>query len=310
MHSTLKLRESDPHDAFAIVPETVPAAWADKVLADITRDAGGRAAVQPPTAGSSAASAPPPKVDMTFRATAANDIHTPNIHVPGDRPAGPPPTGSWARSTIIAFMFALCSAVAAAAWQHYGAPAKQMISAWTPPFALTSSQPPESTGLAAQPATPADQAPTADQAPPQPAQAQPAEGAAPAVTAPSADATQLQSMAHDLATMGQEIELLKATVAELRTGQQAVATETAKTSTAKPSVQTPRPRTSVPPPRAAAVSARKPMQPYPQAYPAQAYPPVQAAAPQPLPQPMPPPPPAAAQFDGDDPVVRPPMPLH
>ena len=39
MHSTLKLRDSDPHDDFAIAPDVVPAAWADKVLADITRDA-------------------------------------------------------------------------------------------------------------------------------------------------------------------------------------------------------------------------------------------------------------------------------
>ena len=46
MHSTLKLRESDPHDLFAIEPEVMPVAWADKVLADIQRDALERVAPQ------------------------------------------------------------------------------------------------------------------------------------------------------------------------------------------------------------------------------------------------------------------------
>jgi hypothetical protein len=307
MHSTLKLRESDPHDAFTIAPETVPVAWADKVLADITRDAGSLAPDQPPPAASDAAAVAAPAVDTTFRATAAGDLHVAN-----DRPAGPPPTGSGAKSKATVFMFALCSALVAAAWQHYGTAAKQMISDWTPPFVLTSSPSPEPAGLAGQADTPAGEASAADQAPPQNATAaQPPDAAASAAAVPTPDAAQVQSMARDLANMGQQIELLKATVAELKAGQQATARDVAKPSETKPSeikslVQNPRPRISASP-RSAAVSARRPMP---------AYPPVQAAAPPMLPQQLPPPafvqpapPPQLAEPDGE-PVVRPPMPLH
>jgi hypothetical protein len=354
MHSTLKLTESDPHDVFAIAPGIVPVAWADKVLADITGDAGSAATkavtdlapVKPTPAESSAAGARTPKSDR-FRTTAAIDSqdknsqvkniqakpvqakpiqvepiqpkHIPDIHIPGDRPAGPPPGGSRTKSAITVFLFALCSAFAAAGWQHYGASARQMISAWTPPFTLTSSQPPEPTGLAGHADTPdappSAQASAENQAAPQPAPAQAS------AAAPSPDAAQLQSMARDLAAMGQEVELLKATVAELKSTQQPVAGDAgkispAKTSELKPSLQTPRPKMSVPPPpRVAAVSPRKPVQAYPtQAYPTQPYPPVQAAAPPPPLQQFPPPaslqpaPPAADQ-DGE-PVIRPPMPLH
>jgi hypothetical protein len=302
MHSTLKLRESDPHDVFTIAPEAIPVAWADKVLADITRDANHPASDQRPPGGSGAApGTAAPALDTNFRATAAD------IHVANDRPAGPPPTGSWAKSTVTVFLFALCSAFAAAAWQHYGGAAKQMISDWTPPFALTSSPTPEPTGLTGQPDAPAVEPSTADQAPPQnPTAAQPPEATTSAAAAASPDAAQVQSMARDLANMGQQIELLKATVAELKTGQQAMARDVAKPSEIKPLVQNPRPRISAPPPRAATAPSRRPIQ---------AYAPVQAAAP-PLPQQFPPPaqlqpapPPQLGEPDGE-PVVRPPMPLR
>jgi hypothetical protein len=328
MQSMLKLTESDPHDVFAVAPGIVPAAWADRVLADITRDAGSVPQVKPVHAESSATGAPAPNVDMTFRSTAAADSRIPDIDVANDRPALPR-GGSRTKSTIIAFLFALCSAIIAAGWQHYGVAARQMIAAWTPPFALTALQSTEPTGLPGRADTPAVEVPlpataqasAEDQAAPAPAQAP--EGTAPAV-APSPDAAQLRSMARDLAAMGQEVELLKATVAELRASQQPVAGDAgrasqAKTSELKPSIQTPRPKVSVPPlPRAAAAAPRRPAQAYPvqtypvAAYPAQAYPPAQAAPP-PLQQ-FPPPtslqsaPPAADQ-DGD-PVIRPPMPLH
>jgi hypothetical protein len=342
MNSTLKPRESDPHDVFVIAPDTVPAAWADKVLADIKRDAGSdsgnSASVQPPLAGSSAVV---PKVDPAFRASAAADIRVPDIDVANDRPAGPAPTGSRMKGTIIAFLFALCSAFAAAGWQHYGAAARQMISGWMPPFALTSSLPPEPTGLAANPDTPdipaATQAAPDDQAPPQPAPAQATDGAAPA----AADAALVRSMARDLAAMAQEIVLLKATVAELKAAQQPPARDAAKTSDVKtsdlktsqtntsdvkPSAPSPRPRMAAPPPppRPVAAPARRPMQTYSTqgypaqgypapGYPAQPYPPAQAAAPPPLqqyPASMQPAPPPPTLAEDGEPVVRPPMPLH
>jgi hypothetical protein len=321
MHSTLKLRESDPHDIFAIEPEVVPVAWADKVLADIRRDAGSHppesaASVQPPAAGSGAAAgAPAPALDTTFRPTADDDIHVPDIHVPdiqvpSDLTADRPPTSKWAKSAVM-LIFAICSAAAAAAWQQHGDAAKQMIASWAPTFALGSSPTPETAGQAEPPAV---QASVADQAPPQPAApAQPPASAVPSAAAPSPDTVQsVQSMGRDLAAMGQQIEQLKASIAELKANQQAMARDVAKPSEVRTSVASPRSKMSAPPPRSAAAPSRRPMP---------AYAPVQAAAPPPLSQPMPqaspypaapppaPPPQAAVESDGE-PVVRPPMPLR
>ena len=106
MHATLKLRKSDPHDDFGIAPDVVPASWADKVVADIARDANSHvksysrrpASDRPPLAESGAAAgAVVPKVDTTFRATAVDDVsnsHVPDIDVANDRPAGAPPSRS------------------------------------------------------------------------------------------------------------------------------------------------------------------------------------------------------------------------
>ena len=324
MNSILKLRDSDPHDDFGISPDIVPATWADKVLADIERDSktpsadhsGSRRSDQPQLARTGAAAR---AAEPDFRETAAGDFKVPDIDIGNERPAGRPTAGSRMKKGITVFLFALCSALVAASWHHYGAAAQQMISAWVPPFALTSVVRPEPTGLTAQsdtadaasPAQASTQAAAADQAAPQPASAQAADAIAPAAAAPSSDAAQLQSMARDLAAMGQEVQLLKATIAELKASQQAMA---ARSADAKPAeVRTavpPRPKMSAPPPRPAPVAMRRPMPAYP------AYPPAQAAAPPPqqiAPPPASyqpaPPPPLAAQAD-DDPVVRPPMPLR
>jgi len=223
MHS-LNLKETDdPHDGPTIAPDIVPAAWADKVLADIKRDAVSRASDQKPAATSGlAAGAAAPSVDTTFRATAAD-----KIQASADRPSG----GSWTSRAVVAFMFALCSALAAAAWQHYGHTAKQMIADWAPPFVLAASPASEKTGLTEQLDSPAVQASAADQAAAQPAAAaQPPDGAAPAAAALAPEsAQQLQSMARDLAAMGKQVEQLKASIAELKAGQQAMSPDTAKT---------------------------------------------------------------------------------
>jgi len=334
MPSTLKLRDSDPHDDFAIAPDVVPAAWADKVLADISRDADS-AAKGPPDikrrpdikspvsdqprhrASGAPAVVAAPSVDTTFRATAVADMPA---------PTEPASTSKWAKSTIM-LVFAVSSAAAAAAWQHHGDAAKEMISAWVPAFALTSS-PPENTSLAASTETPAAQATAAEQAPAQPAAPAPLQdNAAAAIAAPAADSAQLQLMARDLSAMAQQVEQLKAGIAELKASQQAIARDVAKTSEVRtsevkpsevrPPVQNPRPRVTPPPPRTAA--AAPPHRPLP------AYPPAQAAAPAPLPQaapppspstmpasmlPAPPPPQATARTEDDEPVVRPPMPLR
>jgi hypothetical protein len=317
MHS-LNLKETDdPHDGPTIAPDIVPAAWADKVLADIKRDTVSRVSDQKPAATSSvAAGAAAPSVDTTFRATAAD-----KIQVSADRPSG----SSWTSRAVIAFTFALCSALAAAAWQHYGHTAKQMFADWAPPFVLAASPASEKTGLAEQPDSPALQASVADQAAAQSAAAaQPPDGAAPAAAALAPElAQQLQSMARDLAAMGKQVEQLKASIAELKAGQQAMSPDTAKTpiaatpvaassvartpetrapeSNLRPKVSALPPRPAVPPP------VRKPRPAY--------YPPAQAAAGPPIPlaaQPPPPsePPPQTAGRFEDEPVVRPPMPMR
>ena len=266
MQSTVKLRESDPHDAFPIAPDVVPAAWADKVLADITRDPGSRSSDQSsPAARTSAASAP--TVDTTFRATAVNDLRVAN-----DLPVPPPATGRRTKSKTVVFVFTLSSALIAAAWQHYGVAAKQMIAAWTPPFTLASAAPTEKTGLSEQPDASAVQASAADQPPQQDATAvQPAEAAA----APLPDAAQMQSMARDMAAMGTQIEQLKASIADLKASQQAMAVAKpaeVKPVEAKPVAQVPKPRVLGSPPRPLAPPpVRRPVASY--------YPPVQAAAP-------------------------------
>jgi hypothetical protein len=320
MQSTQTFTDTDPHDIFLIEPEIVRELRANKASSSPAHDA--TSPPSPPeahTAPNVSAGAPVAPVDTTFRATAVDNIQVPSdrIQVPGDRPVA-----RWATRAFMG-LFALCSAVAAAAWQHYGDTAKQMIAQWTPPFVLAASPPAEKPAVAEQPASPAVQAAAADQgaaaevaAQPAPA-AQPAEPAAPAGAAPAPESTQsLQSMARDVAMMGQQIEELKATIEQLKAGQEQMSRDIAKNAETKNSQvrvseQNLRPRMPAPPPRSvAAAPARKPR---PAFAPAQAAvapmlpPPQAAASPAPL-QPEPQPQAAAAEDGG--PVVRPPMPLR
>jgi hypothetical protein len=328
MHSTLKLRDSDPHDDFAIVPEVVPAAWADKVLADITRDDGVHPEVKRSADGRSPASdrqasaasvvaVAAPTVDARFRATATDD---------SSAPVEQPSTSRWVKSAVL-LVFAIGSAAAAAAWQNHGDAARQMISNWVPAFAVTSSPPTETAALAEQPDAPAAQPVAAEQTPepaaaeqtPEPAAApaQPPESAAPAAAASSPDTLQLESMARDLAAMAQQVEQLKASIAELKTSQQAMLHEAAKAAEVKaaevkpaeikPAGPKPRPRISARSPRAAAAPPPRPLPAYPAAAPA----PSQQPAPPPVSMlPAPPPPQAATRTEDGELIVRPPMPLR
>ena len=114
MQSTLTSRETDPHDIFAIEPDVVLAARADKSPSDLVHDILSRSSspqahIQSHMASTASAGAsPPPQVDTTFRPTNVNSIL-------GERPS----SGKWAKRSFMA-LFALCSAVAAAGWQHYG----------------------------------------------------------------------------------------------------------------------------------------------------------------------------------------------
>jgi len=340
MQSTLTSTETDPHDIFVIEPDVVLAARADQAApAPISS----RPAPPIHPAPDLSATAPIPPVAPTVRAAAAADIEVPrDIHV-----LGQPSRGRWAGRAIIGFLFALGSAAAAAGWDHYGDAAKTVIANWTP-FVLNSSPPPEKAAAAEQADAPDIQASTpaaaADQASAQPAPAaQPAQDTASTGTAAAASAStgtapvvaaaaappSAPPTTHDLAAMGQQIEALKASIEQLKAGQEQIAqqmarnsaarTTPARTSQARPSDIKPADQ-SLRAKVTAALSPRLPPRKPRPAYPsAQVYAPSQSAALPPAIAAPPPPQPAQRSYDSQaqatdqadgDPVVRPPMPVR
>jgi hypothetical protein len=166
-------------------------------------------------------------------------------------------------------LLAACIGAAAIAWQSsYGDAVKEIIARAAPQRVVTSSPPLESPGLPAQPSPPAVQAAAAKTAPPQPAplaQTKP-EDVAPTAAVLSPELAQLlQSMARDLATLGQGIEQLKAGQEQMarnnaNAAQQLKASQQqAVRVVTRASEQNLRPKTSAPPPRPAATSTRKPV---------------------------------------------------
>jgi hypothetical protein len=348
MQSTLTPQDTDPHDVFVIEPDVVLAARQaspDPVQELLSHLAHKAAQTSPEVSAAPEVSivAPTPTVDTTFRATAVDNIDT------TDRPARPddrPGIGWWVKRSFIAFMFALCSAFAAAAWTHHGAAAKQMISSWLPPYVLAALPMMDKPAAAEQPDSEPVQAAATDQTPAQPASpAQPTDSAAPAVAAapavvappavaalptPSAPSTlppSTQSMARDLATMGQQIEQLKASIEQLKASQAQMSRDMAKNSEPSPRPRAtaafpPRPVAAIPP-RSIPATPRKPKTAY-------LPPPPVITSPQPtyvVPPPLPPPPlpqpvasqpvtsqvaplPDATVPSDDGPVIRPPMPLR
>lgn len=245
---------------------------------------------------------PAPTVDTTFRAT---DIRATEIRAADESPAPRSAIATWAIRTALAVLLAICSAVAAAAWQTYGDQAQEMIAQWVPRISLSSTK----TASLAQP--PAESSATDDQSATAATSAMPATASSSpsAAAAPAPESTELlQSMARDLATMGQQISELKASIAQLKAGQEQMSRDIAhvaeaRTSEAKPFdpkaiEQTLRPR---PAPRPAAVAAIPVHRPRPAAPPATA-----AATPMPL---QSAPPPQAAPIQ-DESVARPPMPVR
>jgi len=179
-------------------------------------------------------------------------------------PSNPPSLGRRAVRACISLALLGCIGVAAMAWQSpsSGDAAKQMIARWAPQLVPTLLLTLEGPGLPAQRAPLAVRASAASAAPPQPApMAQIApQGVVPPASALSPDTAQLlQSMARDLATVGQRIEQLKASIDQLKAGQQQMSREIAKPFESKASEQNLRPKTSAPPPRPTAASTRKPV---------------------------------------------------
>lgn len=301
------VKDNDPHDAVQISPDIVlasrPGSEAPALAPEITPRPDPKINLEPkfnPVLESQAAA---PSMDTAVRVTASDG------HDRQKRSSA----GRWLRGAFVTFLFAGGGVAATFAWEKHGDTAKQMLAEWTPALALlmpsTSQTAPVAAAQAAPPATQAATDQAADPTAPAPA-TQLAAAAAPASEAEGAPS--VQSMTRDLAAMAQQIEALKANVAELKAGQEQMAREMTKPPAPKPVAETrpidPRARVSALPPRPAAPPVRKPKPVVSQTY-----------APAPL-APTPPPshavatpPPAAttqAVADDDGPVVRPPMPVH
>jgi hypothetical protein len=141
-----------------------------------------------------------------------------SVPVPGGRPS----VGRPAVRGLTGLMLAACIGGAALAWQSSSG--KQIIAKWAPQIAMASTLPLDKPGFAAQASPRNVQAVAAEAAPPQPAplvQTAPEE-IAPASAAMSPELAQLlQTMARDLATVGQGVE-------QLKTGQEQMARDNAK----------------------------------------------------------------------------------
>ncbi|MBR0692921.1 hypothetical protein [Bradyrhizobium lablabi] len=302
MQSTLSMKDADPHDIFAIEPEITPVARTEKPT--IAPDAAAFSAYRDsgqlePHFGPAATMAAP--MEPSARTFTLEDLMQENVdHDDLKLTDARPSRLRWAIRAFF-FVFAIGSAVAAAAWEHYGDRAKQMVAGWTPNVAplsslLTSKSAPaaEQTNAAAVQTAAADQA-VRQPEPAAPPQEAAAAAAAPAMTVPAAapapeapalaaaaaaepapDQTQLlQSMTHDLASMGQQIEQLKASIDQLKAGQDQLVQRIAKLAEAKPAdarpatvnpAPPPRPRASTLAPRAAVTpppaTPRRPVQAY------------------------------------------------
>jgi hypothetical protein len=318
MQSTLNPKPNDdPHDVVVVAPDAVRVAPSDEQISHLLQQAARfHSEAQARSETGVPASPPVPPVDTTFRAAAVNDVKG-----SGNGPS----IGRRAGRAFAALLLALCVGAAAVGWQTFGYAAKKMMVKWVPQFALTTSLPLEKFWPRAQPASPDVEADAADAAPAPtaPPAETTAEGSAANAAAPAVDPAQsLQSMARDLANVSQEVELLKASIAELKAQQ--TSREAAKTAEQnKVAEQNARARIAALPPRPAVPRPHKPIAPYPstQAYPsAQAYPPAQAAAapsqaatPYYPPRQPEPPPPAVDQLPpapGFTSVPRPPMPVQ
>jgi hypothetical protein len=326
MQSGVKPKATDnPHDFFVVPSDQVRVAPTDAEITDLLRaaarhhsDAGTRSAADP-------SSSSVPAVDATFRATDVNEGVAKRASL-----------GRRALRAFAALLLALGIGAAAMSWQTFGFAAKKALISWAPKWAIAASLPLDKLGLGPNSA-PSDDPAEATPAQTTPAQSTASSGDAPASTAaatatvaPSDAAQQLQSMARDLVNANQEIEALRASIAELKASQQQTARDLAKVTdklaeqNAKPKVATAAPRPATAAHRPAPSYAPATYAPAATPAPPPAYRPTaspysaQAAAPPP-PAPAQPyaqtyaPAPAQIQPPADPGVVgaapRPPMPL-
>jgi hypothetical protein len=298
MHSTLPSKPTDdPCDVVMVEPDAVRVAPSDEELSDLLHQAARHRSDNKTSAGSDFNAGPTaPPVDTTFRPTSGNAVAR-------------RPMARRAVRAFITLLLAVCMGFTAVAWRSYGDIAKKKIAKLTTQVVLATSMPPEKSEPAAQP-PPAIQTSEANAASPQPPPVVPAtpEAVAPA-DVPSAQSAQLlQSMARDLASLGQEVEQLKAGMAQLKASQEQTSRHIGNGS----EQHNRRTRMSAPPQRSAAARARKSTT-------SLSPPPIAAAPalPQPAPYYAPPPHRPQQQFTAElpvgselSPVPRPPMPVR
>ncbi|CAL77221.1 hypothetical protein BRADO3433 [Bradyrhizobium sp. ORS 278] len=308
MLATTTTKDGDQQPHSVIDPEVVLAARADRPGSDADR----RSPQRPPEI-------PSPKIDPRIDAKIDPEFRTQATAGAGIAAIEERRTtiGTWVVRTVLAVLFAVGSAVAAAAWQSYGDQAQEVIARWMPRISLASNADRDT----AQPSASVSNQETAAAAA-APAQ-EPATGAIGA-TALQEQAQLLQSMAHDLAALNQQITELKTSLAQLKSGQEQMSREMARVAEAKPSErptertaearpfdpqaigQTIRPRPAPPRPATVAVAPTQPAA----AVPHRPRPPAPATTAMVPPPPAPMALPSAPAADPDQPVVRPPMPVR
>lgn len=304
--------KTDPHGVLEIAPDVVLVARAAAEFPSLAPDSAHRSSERAPNTETGFAA--PPKVDTSFRATDTS---------------GGRARGGWVRKVLLTFLFTSCSALAVAAWEHYGDDAQEMVAGITPQIVpvLRSWLPAQKPATATQPDV-TETASLRQTIPPSPALAAaqpPADGPAPtaaqSVTSETTEQVRLlQSMARDIASLTQQVDDLKASVAQLKAAQERqeqrpqqhpeqVSRERprpeARLSEAKPAEPRPTKLGTPPRPLGTVVQRTRPVYPAPQA----------GYAPAPLPPPgvapvqIAPPPSSGSQPD-DETVVRPPMPVR
>jgi hypothetical protein len=332
MQSTAKRKATDdPHDFVVVSSDQVRVAPSDTdELTDLLRAAArhhSESESDNSTVPNRSGPVPVPMVDTAFRATAVNDEVRARRTTLGRR----------AMRAIAALVLTIGLGAAALSWQTFGYAAKKAVFKLAPKFAISASLPLEKFGLGAKSA-PADDPAGADATVAQAASQGAPEGSAPESStaengaagsgpagntvvnpaASSSDPAQLmRSMARELANVSQEVEILKASIAELKTSQQQMTRDLAKTSEqgAKAKIVTA-------PPRPPIAAVHKPAPIYsptpttaPPAYrPAPSYSqvtqaPVVPPAPSTAAQPYVPPPPIPLQPQAE-PAPRPPLPVQ
>ncbi len=307
MSSSLNPKQIDPKDIPTLAPDVV-LTRADFDVSKVEPDGKAQPSASdkvPPSAskkGATAGGATVPPVDTTFRAAS-----TSNVRRSGARSS----FGRRVMRGLIGMILTACIVGAAILWQSHGDAVRTVVLKWAPPFVLTLLSRSEGPADDQQPAPPAVQDAAAAEAPasstPQGAGDNLASAAA---SAPLDQAQLLQSMARDLADLRQQMEQMKAGIAELKAGQDQMAREVVRAS--EPSLRPRATPVAAQPGQAGTLPARRPpplqrpVQPRavsPQA--AAAYVPRQLE-----PRAVAPPPPSAAPPPTDLSAPRPPAPLR